>query len=488
MSHSDPMRATLLALCLLATPLAGCIGFGEAATTVEEPSLPGGLVLTYEVTEDGATDTQSVITLPRPDGGTELAPYNVTPRGFSSPFLSLDEDLSPRGFAWEEIFQFPLAPGDSYTATAFAEEATVHVEEATVEYDGEEHDALHVVATTEDDATAELTLLTEPTVLAQVHLEPQDAPAETWHLMEARHDPGWRDKPDWRIGDWWNYNATTASRSDSVTMIYNENATNQQGSPVRVLNQAVAEHRPVALPFQVFLERNLAPQAGILNGMISTFWGDWPMEDGATWTGNSNLAEAYTAHLERSQTTLPNGHTTTAYTMEATPMDEPQAEPFAGWTYAPLVGLFTEAWIHAPDEADPRLDWELTDWGSGYHGEIEIPRLPVLHEREHFDEVPLEEQDEFDVIDQAERLRVHGWFVQGSEDPAPLRLSLEDPEGETRWSMNESRFQDQALNLDDVVDEAQPGPWTLHLDVPPEVSFFLDIQGVWSETRQVDYR
>lgn len=482
------MRGLLVALCLLSASFAGCVGLGGNAATIEEANLPEDLVLTYQVQTGQETHEHAFLTQHVAQGGVNLLPYHVAGADFSSPFLKLDETLTPRAYDWSGLFHFPLEAGDSYTATVQSTEVDVTVEETPFEHEGETHDALAVHAASGDGTILEATLLPEPTIIAEIHFDPQDQQPQTWRLLDAEHAPGWNDLPDWTIGDWWRYNATTLGDDAQVTMIYNENRTNNQGSQQRVLNQKEVESRPVALPFQVFLDRNLAPQAGMLNSMISSFWGEWPMQDGDDWTGNSGIAGTYQARLSLDEVTLPGGNTTVAFTMQAHPINDPDGDAFAGWTYAPLVELFTSAWVHAPDEEDPRIDWELTDWGEGYHGEIEIPHLPTVHAREHSDDEPLKEEDTFQVRNESKNLRLSGWFVHGQDATPSMNLTLEAPSGETEWTANETRFQDQVFNLDDVVHDAEPGEWTLHLDIPAEVSFILEVQEVWSQTKTVDYR
>lgn len=477
------MRWGLAALVILVLAAAGCVSLGEEGTlTVEEPIVPDGLFLTYEITQ-GADASTGTFLVDHEDGYT-LSRYNASP-DLRSPFLSLDETLSPVGYAWDDLFQFPLEPGDTYAATAAATHATVDIQATTFILDGDEQAALEATVTDDDETLATFTLLQEPTVLAQISITREDGVPEAWTLTNATHEPRWNHPPTWEKGAWWGYNATTHSQHADMTLIYNEDTTNTQGTPQRVLNTQHAESRVASTPFNLLRSSDIAPQAGMLNNVLATFW-DWPLEDGETFTGSSAIAEAYLAEVALEEIILPDGQATMAFVVTASDIEDPASEPFASWTYAPHTGFLTEFWVHDPDEDDPQFDWELTDWGDGFHGEIEVPQLVPVHEIDHT-RGPVDRSDTFTVQDRSDRLRVSGWFVH-ADTPPKMTLTLEDPDGEVRWEVNETAFRDQLHQTEDVVRPIEPGEWTLTLDIEEGITFFLDIQEVWIETRDVDYR
>lgn len=477
------MRRSLTTLVLLAALAAGCVGLGDTSLTVQEPDLPEGLLVTYETTQDEEDATSTFLVQDEADG-YQLLPYNATP-GFESPFLALDASLEPHGQAWEDILRFPLTSGDEYEATLAGQPATVTIETTTFRLDGDEHDALKATATGENDALATLTLLPEPTVLAHIDITREDGVHETWRLTNATHHPTWNEAATWEKGDWWRYNATTRGETVDTTLIYNQDKRSPTSSPQRILNPQHAEARIAATPFNVLRSYDLAPQAGMVNDVLSTFW-DWPLEEGKLYSGSGSITGPYMVQVSLEEIILPNGQASTAFVLNATDHDDPDTDPFASWTYAPHTGFLTEFWVQSPDEDAPRFDWELTDWGTGFHGDIEVPHLETVHAIDQTSG-PVDRTDTFTVNDQGDRLRVSGWFVH-SETPPRLNVTLEDPSGETRWGTDEGAFEDQFFQVEEVVRPVTPGEWTLTLDAGEGINFFLDVEEVWIETRQVDYR
>ncbi len=478
------MRWGLAALALLAALVAGCVSFGDAAVEIQEPSVPEGLFVTYEVTQDENASTETFL-VERVGGEQRLLPFNATP-GFKSPFLTLDEALSPTGYAWDGLFGFPLESGSEHAATAAAKQATVNLEATTFTLHGDEHAAIEATLTSDDETIGSLTVLQNPTVLAHINITRENGVHESWSMTRMSHDPGWNSPPAWEKGDWWSYDATTHTHDANLTLIYNEDTVTTQGSPQRVLNAQYAESRPASVLFNVLRDSDIAPQSGMLNDVLATFW-DWPLDDGKVFTGTGSITGPYIVHIEQAPIVLPNDRATTAFVLTASDYDDPKAEPFASWTYAPHIGFITEFWVHDPDKEQPRFDWELTGAGTGFHGEIEVPHLPLVHQIERTTG-PLERSDTFTVEDRSDRLRLSGWFVHNPDTEPRMNLTVEDPHGEMRWSIDEASFTNQFIHLEEVVRPISPGEWTLTLDIDEGVSFFLDIQEVWIETQHVDYR
>lgn len=480
------MRRVLIALLVLTAPLAGCLDTDEVQ--IDGLDIPRGTLATYEITANGTTTEDTYVAMPRSAGGVDLWPHNVSRETFGSPFLRLGESLTPRAFNWSGVFDFPLTPGKSYEGQVGGADATVTLERAQAQGPQGTQDAIQAIATADGSQIARFTVLSEPTLLAAIHVDTPDGTQQNWTLTQVRHAPGWNDAPDWRIGDWWTYNATTRDRHAQPTLIYNANDTSNKGSPQRVLNPQTVDSRLASLPFLVFRDHDIAPQSGLLSGLLSSFW-KWPLFDGQTWTGTTNVGglDAYRADVTReTRVEVPGERYTTAFRIEARSANDPSAPPFAEWRYAPLVGMITQIEVRDARTNETDLDWELLDFGHGFHGEIEIPQRVGVYGREGTSG-PASIEESFSVPEQATRLQVRGTAVRQEGASKNLTLELTTPGGEQAWLKNGSEFRERLLQFDDVVD-AENGTWTFNADLPPGVNFFIQIRGAWIEHRQVDYR
>lgn len=481
------MRGVLLAILMLTAPLAGCPNVTEEPVRIEKASIPFGTLLTYEITDDGQRTTETFVATGE-DGGVALWAHNLTRGDLGSPFLSLNAELTPRGFNWSNLFEFPLEPGDSYTATVGGADATVSTEAVSLELPNGSRDAIEATATADGETLATLTLLTEPTVFARIDVDTPDGTQETWELTRLEHRPSWNGVPDWDIGDWWTYNATTRGEHATPKLIYNAHDQNQKGERLRVLNPQTVESRIAAFPFLNLRDRDIAPQSGLVTNLLSGFW-KWPLFEGQTWTGSTSApgVDAYRTQVTvEKRITVPGGATTTAYTVTAHPANDPEADPIAEWQYAPLVGFLTYVWIDVPSRDDRILDWELTEWGEDFHGEIEIPRRVPLH-TQNSTSGPAQIDETFEFSAPSERIQVRGTAVRQADATANVTIQLTAPDGSHPWRITQEDFQDRSISFNDDFDGAN-GTWHLEADLPQGVSFFAQIRGLHIEHRTVDYR
>lgn len=482
------MRGLLLAVAILTAPMAGCAGLTGEPLSIQQADLPLGLLLTYRIENEGSTSTETFVVVPQRDGGYTLNAYNLSRPGFGSPYLELSSQLNPTRFNWSQPLQWPLEPGKRYEATVGGAEATVKLEAVEgVEGPTGAEKAIRAVATADGETVAELTVLQDPPILKEIKLDTPDGTEEHWTLEEARYDQRFNRPPAWSIGQWWSYNATTKTEHAETTLIYNANATNNKGVPQRVLNAQRVESRLAALPFHTLRARDLAPQSGFLTSLLGSFW-SWPLVDGKQWTGSTSLARGgYTATVQmEDRVPLPDGTVTTAYTIEAVPTRQPGAEPIGTYQYAPRVGFLTSIQVNDPGSQDEIIDWELTDWGDGFHGEIEIPHRVQLWGRNRTTG-PAEIEESFPVPERMDRLQLRGMAVRRAGSNPNASFALVDPSGEQRFLRDAGDWQDRRINLRHVTD-AVNGTWTFRADLPEGVTFFVIVRGIWVETKTVDYR
>lgn len=482
------MRGVLLALALLTVPLAGCFGLLGSDVVIERPELAPGTLLTYHVETGEVEGNQTFVVLPGPEGGYELHAYNLS-ESFNSPYRHLDTNLNPRVFNWSGILNWPLEDGKSNQATVGGAEATVELSGVDgVEGPSGLTDAIKAVATADGKQVAEIVVLKDPTVIQRIDVDTPDGTDETWVLQDVTVGERFNQPARWEIGDWWIYNATTQGETTQTHLVYNSNDTTQKGSLMYVLNPTRAEDRFPSLPFLRFRASDLAPQSGFLTGLVSSFW-DWPLQDGKTWSGSTTLSgiESYQAQASLTPNVrLPDGSLTIGYTIELRPLKDPGAEPIGSYQYVPRVEMLTYAWIEDPESGERVIDWELEDWGDGFHGEMEIPRVAELSGRSRT-AGPAEIDDPVNVTDRIERVQLKLTAVKRSDASPNVTFELVRPDGTTALRANETAFRDRLLQFNNAVD-ATTGTWRFQADVPEGVSFFGEVNGVWTETRQVDYR
>jgi hypothetical protein len=484
------MRALLLATMLVAAGWAGCLS--DDGSSVPRLHVPDGTLATYEIAANGTTTTDTFVAAPTERPGVELWAHNATRAGFDSPLLSLDGELNPRGVAWDGLFAFPIEPGDEYTAQVGGVEADVETAATTYEVAGDEVDAVRATARADGETVAEVTVLVSPTLVAEAELDTPASGKQTWTLTDLGFQPGYDEPPRWDVGDWWRFDAQTRDadgqlESVDAKLVYNANDTAEQGTPQRVLNPTEVDDRPATFPFQTLRDRDLAPQSGYLTNLLSTFW-QWPMGDSATWSGTSQLApgDDYEAVVEVEEATVAN-RVTTVYNITATPLNEPGAGAFAAWSYVPAAGFVGHIWAKAPDADASRLDWTLTDWGEGYHGDMEVPQRQAVY-GQSTTSGPIDRTEPVEVPAPVERVQIEGTFVRPEDARPELELELRDPDGDPAWTLNESALEEQrVVQLNDVID-AGAGNWTLETQVPEDVSYFLQLTAAWKETTTVDYR
>lgn len=483
------MRRVLLAVLLLVSPWAGCLD-GFDSTAITEPAVPDGTLATYEVTADGTTSTETFVAAPDGEPGVSFWLHNGTRANLSSPILNLDETLNPRGFEWDGFLEFPLEAGSEHQARVGGEEATVSLESTTYTVGGESVDAIRAVAEAEDGRQlADATVLAGPTIFAEIEFDTPVDGSQSWTLTGLDHQEGWNEAPEWTVGDWWRVDAETQGRSAETTLVFEGNETSRQGTERRVLNPQEVSARPATYPLHTFRDRDVAPQSGFLTATLSGFW-KWPMTDGATVTGNSDLApqDSYVAEVTREVRTVAD-RVTTVYTIEAHLHGASDETPFASWGYAPAAEFVTHLYVEDPETGDVRFDWELLDWGSGFHGEMEVPqRQPVFDQQ--LVEGPNETTERFEAPAETERMQMVGTMVRNEEnatDPE-VELSLTSPDGTVAWTKNASPIEeDQVHRFNDAID-GTPGNWTLDLHLGENVSLLLEVRAVWLETETVDYR
>lgn len=291
-ANRRPMRRVLAALVLLTSGWAGCLSDAEAQA-IPSLDVPEGTLVTYEITADGTTTTDTYVAAPTGNPGVDLWPHNATREDFSSPFLNLDETLTPEGFAWDELFAFPIEPGDTYTAQVGGVTANVTLEGTTYTVVDETVDAVRAEARAEGETVATVTVLASPTVPAEIEFDTPVDGAQSWTLTDLGFQAGWNDVPVWEEGDWWRFDATTRDRDGNArhanaTLIHNANDTNDQGVEQRVLNPQTVDSRLTTFPFHKLRDRDIAPQSGFLTTTLSSFWA-WPLHDGKTWGGTSGI-------------------------------------------------------------------------------------------------------------------------------------------------------------------------------------------------------
>lgn len=481
------MRRVLLAVLLVASPWAGCLD-GLDSTTIAEPAVPEGTLATYEITADGTTTTETLVAAPDGEPGVSFWLHNGTRAELSSPFLNLDETLNPRGFEWDGFLEFPLEAGGEHTARVGGQEATVSLEGTTYTVGGETVDAIRATAEGEDgQRLAVVTLLAGPTIPAEISFDTPVDGSQSWTLTGLDHQAGWNEAPQWEIGDWWRVDAVTQGRQAEATLVFNANDTNQQGNEQRVLNPDEVDARPTTYPMHTFRDRDAAPQSGFLTASLSSFW-KWPLSDGTTWTGSSELVEtdSYVAQVSRETRSVAD-RVTTVYVVEARPHGAPGAEPFATWGYAPAAGFVTHLYAEDAGSGEVRFDWELLDWGSGFHGEMEVPQRETVFDPDTV-EGPHEAQESFETPDETERLQILGTMVRTEEAQPDVELSLAAPDGSPAWTKNGSRIEDDQVHRFNDAIGGTPGNWTLDLQVGEGVSLLLEVRAVWLETETVDYR
>lgn len=491
------MRRLLLAVVLLTVPLTGCFD-GQPGYTLDSPDAPGsGLLLTYEIDQGDGTEIQQLMTYQRPDGpGYDLLVYNGT-RTVESPFTELHAKSSPRAPAWAGFLQFPLADGESYQADAVAavEDATVSVEaldNATAPFDGRR--AFLLTATgPEGETLATVEYLERPTIPARIDIQVEDH-EETWRLVAMDQHPGWNEPPAWKLGRWWTYDATTrvetgALTAEDMTMVFSERAPGSSGVRQAFLNTVELEDREAALPFHQIRTSDLASQSGILTQLVSKMW-DWPLKDGLSWGGTTFMdgedkQYSAAATLERDHT-LPDGTVTLAFEIEMQLAED--GRTIGAWTYAPLVGFFTELNLQQVEDDAPQLDWQLEGWGTGYHGPMELPRTrTLLASQTHTG--PANLTLNATVEDPIEVVEIRG-FAGRSEGASPdNRVRLVDPNGTVRYRIDEDDF---SLRTGFSFVERVPastGQWSVEMDLQDGTSIALQhVRGIWPETVEKDFR
>lgn len=477
-----------MALLALTAPIAGCIE-GDEATTIQTPSpVPHALVLTYEVTDNGTTTTERFISLRSAGNRTDIAPYELSRPDLRSPFLRLDGDLNPGAFNWSSVVTYPLEEGRSWSGTVGGADATITARSlGTIDGGWGTSKAVELTAEDQEGTTVgTFIVLDEPRLFAEIDVDTPDGTEERWTLSGVEEKRGWNAPPRWEQGHWWSYDAMTRGIEGNATLIYTRNGTAQAGSPTYLLSPQQIEHGTLALPFQQLRMRDLASQSGLMVNMLSKVW-EWPLQPGKTWTGLTSergSSVTYQAHVDFvPRLPLPDGNVTAGFAIDAFTENGTQV---ASWTYAPVVEFFTRMKIDSAQSNRTRLNWTLTDWGTGFHGEFDEPHRTLLF-NQTFVTGPTSIEGNFTASEKVSQLQLQGIVTEGSDVEPNVTVELRAPDGSVEYARNSSHFRGGQIDLNAVLD-VQAGNWTVTLEAEEGAGFFLRIQGLWVETKQVDFR
>lgn len=486
------MRELLLGLALLLAPMAGCITSDELS--IEQPDLPTGLLLSYEVTSENETAREVFLVHNASSVGTELFAYELSRPNLTSPLLSFDADFQPQASGWSEVFDFPLQDGSEHEATIAGSQATVAW--STIGYEGplDIESELEGVARANGSTIATFRFAGEgPAVLTYVDIDAPDGTQQRWELVDAELDSRWNHAPQWTKGDWWTYAGSFKNEEGQAQIVYTNDAESSRGAPQYVLNSVEVEDRVLMLPFQQWRKGDLAPRSGFINSMLSSFW-NWPLHDGKQWTGSSGAlpeggSYVATSHLS-DRVLLPDGTTSLAFTIEAR---SGEGELLATYQYAPLVEHLTQWRISEPEAEEPVLDLSLEDWGRAYHGEMEVPQRAVVAEvpddGRSVASGPEEIERTFQVTERANRLQIasESFAVHGSNPDPQFTFRVIDPNGTVVFERNASDFNNRRIGLAQVLN-AEAGQWRLEVTLGEDVSIIARIYANWFITQTVDFR
>lgn len=489
------MRRVLLAVLLLTGPIAGCVGPSEEGPVAHQPSWPTGLLLTYEVTENGTTAEETFLVRNETEGEVDMRAWNLSQPNFTSPFLDLNDRYNPRAYSWSKIFEWPIRAGDTHETRIGGADATMNWTE--VEHEGplDADTALEGVArTSEGEELARFRVSAgNVTALTYLELDAPDGTQQTWELTATDVRTGWNAPPAWTKGDWWTYEGSFQGETGSAQLVYTNDRSTQR-SDQRVLSPTEVDDRVLMLPFLGWRDADIAPQSGFVSGQMSTFW-SWPLSDGKVWGGTTSAVDGgsrYQAVAERNdRAILPDGTATVTFTVRAFVQDG--EEPFAVFEYSPLVGHLVQWRMGEPGAPGSDLDFELEDWGQAFHGEMEIPQRALVEKVPRGNRTiltgPASIDRSFEVPERANRLQVapRSFAVHEEGADPSFSMRLTDPNGTVAYERNASHFDGRRLGLSEVMD-SHPGNWTLELEIDESVSMLARIFANWFETEMVDYR
>lgn len=488
------MRRLLLAVVLLTGPLTGCTFWTEDEVSIEQPSPPTGLLLTYEITQNGTTTTETFLAFEETAKGTDLLAYDLSRQDFSSPFLAFKDNFNPRRFNWSNVFEYPLEPGDSNDARVGGADATI--EWSKVDYDGplETDTALEGVARTPSgEVVARFQLPDIPSpVITYIEVDAPDGTNETWTLLGATFNDGWDRPPAWELGDWWTYEGVFKGNEGNSQIVYAGNTSTRRAEQY-VLSPRTVDDRTLMLPFQKWRKGDVAPQSGFVTSLMSSFW-QWPLQEGKTWTGQTSSTEGSEnyqaiAHMDR-RIPLPDGSVSVGFSVEA--FVQGDEEPFAQFTYSPRVEHLVDWRMSQVGTNFDALNFTLQDWGERFHGEMEIPKRGLVERIPRNGSLltgPETINRTFEVPDRANRLQVtpQSFAVHKRNADPVFEMRLIDPNGTLRYEKNDTMFEDRRLDLAEVIN-AEPGTWRLELRAGNDVSMLAQIFANWFEVREIDFR